>query len=237
MPKEQLALLYWLFLFAIIHAAIGALSIQQSTPTPRTTTPPIQGRDSVQILGFISGNPYHPLFCDGASTLSITSNNVFGCCDGDDCWLPATCVTSDSPICSTECPYAQITRCNDKASPSCAEYILQTAEDDTNSYTNYLCLPIASIIHVLASPTVAGDSDSFGVRSSGVPLVSGIPSNDNGGGDSSGNSGSDSGGLSKDQKIALGLGLSVPVVALIVSLLAWLWPRQRRRRYVCKLWC
>ncbi|KAI0529969.1 hypothetical protein GGR58DRAFT_525547 [Xylaria digitata] len=238
MSTKQLALLYWFFSSVIRNAVIAELG-------PRITPPPVlQARDASQLAGFIGGDPGLPLTCRGTSTISMGPDNVFGFCDDGYCWLPAICVTSDSPICTSasDCPYSQITRCTDPALPSCAEYILRTNVDDKSPYTNFLCSPQASTILVFA----ASNSDSNSVESSGVPLETSSPvplgsSSPSDGSSNGGDGGSNIGDasdkavdrLTKDQRISLGVGIGVGIgvglPSLIIGILAWRRPRRPRQ--------
>ncbi|KAL8867833.1 MAG: hypothetical protein Q9174_005401, partial [Haloplaca sp. 1 TL-2023] len=66
------------------------------------------------------------------------------------------------------------------------------------------------------------DNDDDAFTSSRMATPSPV-SNDNQG------NASDSGGLSSEAKIGLGTGISIPIVALIVAVLAWRFPRGRKK--------
>lgn len=105
--------------------------------------------------------------------------------------------------------------------------------DDTDPYTSFLCLPEGTEILVLATTTGASSGSGVG---SGTPVTSSESrtttesSSAAGSSGSSTNNGGDGGGggLTEDQKIALGVGISVPMAALIVAFLAWWYPRHSR---------
>ncbi|KAI1735792.1 hypothetical protein F4680DRAFT_434484 [Xylaria scruposa] len=228
---NQTALIFLLSYLVTGAFAVGDHGVQVITPTPS-----LQARGAFQTAGFISGNPDSPITCPGTSTVSKGPQYAFGCCDSATCWKPASCQTNDQPTCGPNCVYSQITRCTDAASPSCAEYILKTAVDDGNPYTSFLCLPAATKILVFVDPTGSSGSGNSMVETSAasgatsadtgstpVQTPQSSPSNNQGSGDSGGN-----GGLTLDQKIALGVGIGVGVPAVIVTTLAWWWPRRSR---------
>ncbi|GAW17223.1 hypothetical protein ANO14919_066770 [Xylariales sp. No.14919] len=229
MLTKRSAPLYWLLSIAASSAVGNEAGGQRITPTPI-----LQARGAFQTAGFISGNPDSPITCLGTSTVSKGPQYAFGCCDGTSCWKPASCETNGQPSCGPNCVYSQLTRCTDAASPSCAEYVLRTAADDENPFTSFLCLPAATRILVFVDPTAGNGAGSSAVGSSGGSRGTSIstgslpadtstssPANGNGG-DGGG------GGLTLDQKIALGVGIGVGVAAIIVTILAWWWPRRSR---------
>ena len=75
-----------------------------------------------------------------------------------------------------------------------------------------------------SSPYSNDDDVSTSSRVAGSPTPTPTPvSNDNQGNDS------DSDGLSSEAKIGLGTGIAIPIAALVVAVLAWQFPRTRRR--------
>ncbi|KAI0447563.1 hypothetical protein F4803DRAFT_268886 [Xylaria telfairii] len=221
---KRKALAYWYFLFCLVVStiAINELGVPGITPTAS-----LQARGAFQTAGFISGNPDSPITCPGTSTVSKGPQYAFGCCNSAACWKPASCQTNGQPTCGPNCVYSQITRCTDEASPSCAEYVLKTAIDDGNPHTSFLCLPAATQILVFVDPTSSSGSDASTVETSdasgGTSVDTGSPP---AGTSQSSPSNHGNGGLTTDQKIALGVGIGVGVPAVLVAFLAWWWPRK-----------
>ncbi|KAI1324113.1 hypothetical protein F5Y16DRAFT_381921 [Xylariaceae sp. FL0255] len=219
LPALLSLLVYFVKSDAIVIEDPGARRI---TPSPVLTA-----RGAFQTAGYISGDPNSPLTCPGTSSVSKGPLFAFGCCGGAECFKPSTCYTNGQPPCGENCVYTQFVSCTNEASPSCAEYILKTAIDDINPYTSWACMPEATKAIALVSTTSADDSggDSGTTTSTSTGAS---PSNTSGFSTGSGDSNSSSGGLTEDQKIALGTGIGVGVAAIIVGLVAWRWPRRPR---------
>ncbi|KAI1122320.1 hypothetical protein F5Y10DRAFT_271224 [Nemania abortiva] len=229
MSTKRSTIIYSLLSFAASSAAVSELGVPQITPAPV-----LQARGAFQTAGFIGGNPNSPITCPGTSTVSKGPQYAFGCCDSTSCFKPATCLTNGQPSCGPNCVYSQTTQCIDEASPSCAKYILKTAINDENPYTSFLCLPEATNILVYVDATGGSGSGSSTVETSGASGATsgatGSSTEETSGSSSDNNNGksSGSGGLTEDQKIALGVGIGVGVPAVIIAFLAWWWPRKSR---------
>ncbi|KAI0453133.1 hypothetical protein F5B21DRAFT_312018 [Xylaria acuta] len=74
-----------------------------------------------------------------------------------------------------------------------------------------------------AETPAASGGTSVGTGSAPADTSQSSPVNNHGSDDGSGN-----GGLTTDQKIALGVGIGMGVPAVIVAILAWWWPRKSR---------
>jgi hypothetical protein len=112
----------------------------------------------------------------------------------------------------------------DEASPDCAIYVRKTEAGDTSAMTSFACVPTATTIVVLV--------DSTGSASTQTPSVGltirGSRVSSYGSSDSSETSGTNGGGLSQSDKVAIGVGLKVGIPTLVVAIVVWLCPCMAR---------